>query len=119
MERNLTEVTEKAALHSGEDMILSLFDSGITEVEMISAISGAKPAYVGSVLQKEGLIDNYFDLYTSTAHPMNIYSKQFRGRLGFKDVPSAEKSVNVLEGSYRYPTAVRTVPGSTTRWRWH
>ena len=102
MERNLTEVTEKAALHSKKDMILSLFDSGITEVEMISAISGAKPSYVGSVLQKEGLIDNYFDLYTSTAHPMNIYSKQFRGKLGFKDVPSAEKSVNVLEGSYRY-----------------
>src|SRR4029079_18077154 len=77
-------------------------DSGITEVEMISAISGAKPSYVGSVLQKEGLIDNYFDLYNSTAHPMNIYSKQFRGKLGFKDVPAAEKSIDVLEGSYRY-----------------
>ena len=102
MERNLIEVTEKTTLQSKKDMILSLFDSGITEVEMISAISGAKPSYVGSVLQKEGLIDNYFDLYTSTAHPMNIYSKQFRGKLGFKDVPAAERSVDVLEGSYRY-----------------
>jgi hypothetical protein len=102
MERNLIETTEKTTLQSKKDMILSLFDSGITEVEMISAISGAKPSYVGSVLQKEGLIDNYFDLYTSTAHPMNIYSKQFRGKLGFKDVPAAERSVDVLEGSYRY-----------------
>ena len=102
MERDLTEIKEKETLMSKKDMILSLFDSGITEVEMIAAISGAKPSYVGSVLQREGLIDNYFDLYTSTAHPMNIYSKQFRGKLGFKDVPSAERSVDVLEGSYRY-----------------
>jgi hypothetical protein len=102
MERNLIEVNEKETLMSKKDMILSLFESGITEVEMISAISGAKPSYVGSVLQREGLIDNYFDLYTSTAHPMNIYSKQFRGKLGFKDVPAAEKSIDVLEGSYRY-----------------
>ena len=102
MERNLTEVKEKAPLQSKKDMILSLFDSGVTEVEMIAAISGAKPSYVGSVLQREGLIDNYFDLYTSTAHPMNVYSKQFRGKLGFKDVPAAERSVEVLEGSYRY-----------------
>lgn len=102
MERNLTEVNEKETLLSKKDMILSLFESGIIEVEMISAISGAKPSYVGSVLQREGLIDNYFDLYTSTAYPMNIYSKQFRGKLGFKDVTSAERSVDVLEGSYRY-----------------
>jgi hypothetical protein len=102
MERNLTEVKEKETLVSKKDMILSLFESGITEVEMISAISGAKPSYVGSVLQREGLIDNYFDLYTSTAHSMNVYSKQFRGRLGFKDVPAAERSIDVLEGSYRY-----------------
>lgn len=102
MEGNLTKVKEKETLMSKKDMILSLFESGITEVEMIAAISGAKPSYVGSVLQREGLIDNYFDLYTSTAHPMNIYSKQFRGRLGFKDVSSAERSIDVLEGSYRY-----------------
>ena len=102
MEMKLTEVKEKETLQSKKDMILSLFDSGITEIEMISAISGAKPSYVGSVLHREGLIDNYFDLYTSTAYPMNIYSKQFRGKLGFKDVESAEKSVDVLDSSYRY-----------------
>ena len=102
MERQLTNIKEKERLQSKKDMILSLFDSGITEVEMISAISGAKPSYVGSVLHREGLIDNYFDLYTSTAYPMNIYSKQFRGKLGFKDVESAEGSVEVLDRSYRY-----------------
>ena len=98
----LVETKEKKNVQSKKDMILSLFGSGITEIEVISAISGAKPSYVGSVLQREGLIDNYFDLYTSTAYPMNIYSKHFTGKLGFKDVESARRSVDVLETSYRY-----------------
>ncbi|NJM53808.1 MAG: hypothetical protein HC846_10725, partial [Blastocatellia bacterium] len=32
---------------------------------------------------KEGLIDNYFDLYTSTGYEMNVYTKYFRGKFGF------------------------------------
>jgi hypothetical protein len=83
-------------------MILALFENGTTEIETIAAISGAKPSYVGSVLQKEGLIDNYFDLYTSTNYPMNIYSKHFRGKLGFKNVETARAGVRNLEQAYRY-----------------
>ncbi len=98
---NLFETEEQETI-SKKDMILSLFNSGTTEIEAIAAISGAKPSYVGSVLQREGLINNYFDLYTSTAHPMNIYSKHFRGKLGFKDVMTAHRSVRNLEESYRY-----------------
>ena len=98
----LMETKEKRVVQSKKDMILSLFGSGVTEIETISAIAGAKPSYVGSVLQKEGLIDNYFDLYTSTSHPMNIYSKHFRGKLGFKDVESAKRSVEILDNSYYY-----------------
>lgn len=99
---NLFETEEEPTIQSKKEMILSLYNSGTTEIESISAISGAKPSYVGSVLQREGLIDNYFDLYTSTAHPMNIYSKHFRGKLGFRDVLTAHKSVRNLEESYRY-----------------
>ena len=33
-------------------MILSLFNSGVTEMETIAAVSGRKPSYVGSVLHK-------------------------------------------------------------------
>lgn len=99
---NLFETSEEPAIQSKKEMILSLFNSGTTEIESIAAISGAKPSYVGSVLQREGLIDNYFDLYTSTAHPMNIYSKHFRGKLGFRDVLTAHRSVRNLEESYRY-----------------
>jgi hypothetical protein len=89
-------------IQTKKDMILSLIENGTTEIEAIAAISGAKPSYVGSVLQKEGLIDNYFDLYTSTNYPMNIYSKHFRGKLGFKDVETARAGVRSLEQAYRY-----------------
>ncbi len=102
MNGNLFETEELETIQSKKEMILSLYNSGTTEVEAIAAISGAKPSYVGSVLQREGLIDNYFDLYTSNAHPRNVYSKHFQGKLGFKDVFTARRSVNNLQESYSY-----------------
>ncbi|MEO8072092.1 MAG: hypothetical protein ABI686_02485 [Acidobacteriota bacterium] len=102
MNETLFEMEEHETIQSKKGMILSLFNSGTKEIETIAAISGAKPSYVGSVLQKEGLIDNYFDLYTSTAHPMNVYSKHFQGKLGFKNVFTARQSVRNLEQSYSY-----------------
>ncbi len=99
---NLFEMEGHKAIQSKKDMILSLYNSGTTEIEAIAAVSGAKPSYVGSVLHQAGLIDNYFDLYTSTNYPMNIYSKHFRGKLGFKDVLTAQRSVRNLEQSYQY-----------------
>ena len=47
-------------------------------------------------------MDNYFDLYTSTGYPMNVYSKHFRGKLGFRDVETAERGVQTLESGYQY-----------------
>ena len=85
-----------------KDMILSLFRSGVEEIETIAAITGTKPSYTAAVLQREGLIENYFDLYTSTGLPMNIYSKYFTGKLGFKDVETAKRGVGVLESAYRH-----------------
>lgn len=96
----LIEIKEPS--QSKKEIILSLFKQGTKEIEKIANISGASPSYVGSVLQKEGLINNYFDLYTSTAYPMNVYTKYFRGKLGFKDVAAAEKGVQTLEQAYRY-----------------
>jgi hypothetical protein len=102
MTETLFEMNEQTEIQSKKDMILSLFKNGTTEIEAISAVSGAKPSYVGSVLQKEGLIDNYFDLYTSTGYPMNVYSKHFRGKLGFKNVETAKRGTETLEIAYRY-----------------
>lgn len=100
--KNVVETKVKDSSQSKKEMILSHFRQGTREIEKIAAISGASPSYVGSVLQKEGLIDNYFDLYTSTALPMNVYSKYFRGKLGFKDLETAKRGVQTLEQTYRY-----------------
>ena len=98
---NLFETEEKETIQSKKEMILSLYNSGTTDIEAIVVLTGAKPSYVGSVLQREGLIDNYFDLYTSTAFPQNVYSKYFVGKLGFRNVFTVRQSVRSLEETYR------------------
>ncbi|HEX8338097.1 MAG TPA: hypothetical protein VF621_15365 [Pyrinomonadaceae bacterium] len=86
---------------SKKDQIVSLFLSGMGEVEDIAVITGARPSYVASVLQEAGLHSGYFDLYTSTSQPQNIYSKFFAGKLGFKDVETAGESVALIDRLYR------------------
>src|SRR5215212_4707472 len=86
---------------SRKDQIIALYLSGMNEIEDLSIITGARPSYVGSVLQETGLVKGYFDLYTSTAHPMNVYSKFFAGKLGFKDEETARESVELIDRLYR------------------
>jgi hypothetical protein len=86
---------------SKKDQILSLYLSGMNEIEDLAIITGARPSYVGSVLQESGLVKGYFDLYTSTAHPMNVYSKFFANKLGFKDEETARESVELIDKLYR------------------
>ena len=90
-----------AARPSKKDQIVSLFLSGMGEVEDIAVITGARASYVASVLQEAGLHSGYFDLYTSTSQPQNIYSKFFAGKLGFKDVETAGESVALIDRLYR------------------
>jgi hypothetical protein len=85
---------------SKKDQIIALYVSGMSEVEDLAMITGSRPSYVGSVLQEAGLISSYFDLYTSTAHPMNVYSKFFANKLGFKDEQSALESVELIDRLY-------------------
>jgi hypothetical protein len=85
---------------SKKDQIIALYLSGMNEVEDLAIITGSRPSYVGSVLQESGLISSYFDLYTSTAHPMNVYSKFFANKLGFKDEETARSSVELINRLY-------------------
>jgi hypothetical protein len=85
---------------SKKDQIIALFLSGMNEIEDLALITGSRPSYVGSVLQESDLIKGYFDLYTSTAHPMNVYSKFFANKLGFKDQESARRSVELIDHLY-------------------
>lgn len=84
-----------------KEQIVALFLSGVDEVEELALLTNARPSYVGSVLQDEGLAPGYFDLYTSSAHPMNVYSKYFAGQLGFRDEDAARRSVALLDRRYR------------------
>ena len=85
---------------SKKDQIISLYLSGMGDVEDLAMITGSRPSYVGSVLQESGLVTGYFDLYTSTAHPMNVYSKFFAKKLGFKDQEAARNSVELIDRLY-------------------
>jgi hypothetical protein len=84
-----------------KDQILSLYTSGIGSVEDIAMITGSRPSYIASVLQDAGLLTDYFDLYTTTAHPMNVYSKFFAKKLGFKTEEEARASVDLIDRYYR------------------
>jgi len=83
-----------------KDQILGLFTSGVEEVEALALLTDSRMSYVGSVLREAGLVEDYFDLYTSTAHPMNPYSKFFAGRLGFKDRATSHESVALIDKLY-------------------
>ena len=84
-----------------KDQIIALYTSGLGSVEDIALLTGARPSYVASVLQEAGLMSGYFDLYTTSAHPMNVYSKFFAGKLGFKDEATAQASIELIDHFYR------------------
>jgi hypothetical protein len=91
----------RAPRRTKKAQILALYRSGLTDLEELAARTQARPSYVGSVLQHAGLLHNYFDLYTSVAYPMNVYSKQFANKLGFKNETAARHSVDVIDRCYR------------------
>ena len=72
--------TQQDEPESTKDQIIALFLSGVTEVEDLALMTGTRPTYVGSVLREADLVEDYFDLYTSTTHPMNVYSRRNTGR---------------------------------------
>jgi hypothetical protein len=86
---------------SKKEQILSLYSSGVTDVEELAVITDSRPSYVASVLQNAGMMTGYFDLYTTTAQPMNVYSQLFARQLGFKDEEAARRSVERIDEVYR------------------
>jgi hypothetical protein len=83
-----------------KEQIVALALTGM-EVEDIALITATRPSYVNTVLQEAGLAAGYFDLYTSTSRPMNVYSKFFAGKLGFKDEATARASVELIDRLHR------------------
>lgn len=96
-----TRNDEHEAPPSKKEQILSLYESGIQTVEDLALLTDTRPSYVASVLRDEHLVSGYFDLYTSTSDQMNVYSKYFAGKLGFRDVETAQQSVDLIDRMYR------------------
>ena len=101
MKTNASERKSAARRPSKKEQIVELFRSGLGDVDDIALITRSRPSYVASVLQSEGVMSGYFDLYTTTSEPMNVYSKFFAGKLGFKSVEDARASVEIIDRLHR------------------
>jgi hypothetical protein len=95
------DTTPRRQRTTKKQQIMALYLSGITDIEDLARMTNARASYVATVLQNAGLLHGYFDLYTSTAHPMNVYAKLFAGKLGFKNQATARRSVAILDRFYR------------------
>jgi hypothetical protein len=98
-ERQRKRATRK---DSKKNRILELHRAGTTDIGEIARQVGTKPSYVASVLQSAGLIQGYFDLYTTTGREQNTYSRFFRNVLTFKTVEAAKESVAQIARLYSY-----------------
>jgi hypothetical protein len=96
------ESSRRSRRHTKKDSILALYRQGVTQLEEIAGRVGTRPSYVASVLQAAGLLNGYFDLYTTTNQDQNAYSRFFRGVLSFKTVEAASDSVKRIDELYRY-----------------
>lgn len=83
-----------------KERVLELRRSGLTDLREISRVAETSTSYAASVLRDSGLLNNYADLYTSTSEPANVYSKLFKGKLGFKNMDFARASVDILNAAY-------------------
>ena len=90
-----------AARLTKKEQIVERFKSGVTNVRQLARETGASLSYVASVLQQANLLTGYFDLYTTTANPMNGYSHLFVNKLGFRNEATARRSVAELDNAYR------------------
>lgn len=101
VENSLTTREKRQPRVTKKNQIVELFMSGMTNVSQIAKVTEASLSYVGTVLQNAGLMTGYFDLYTTTANPMNVYSKRFVNKLGFRNVETARRSVGELDRAYQ------------------
>ncbi len=94
--------TEAARQPSKKERILEMFHQGQQDLAEIVRATGVTPSYAAAVLTGAGLLSGYFDLYTTTNHPHNLYGKFFRGVLAFKSVEAARASVQRIDRLFHY-----------------
>jgi hypothetical protein len=83
-----------------KDRILSRWKKGEHDLWALSELEETTPSYAASVLQDAGHLSGYCDLFTSPENPVNVYSGELKGKLGFRDELVSQASVNLLEKTY-------------------
>jgi len=100
------------AATSKKQQILALYESGVQGIGELALLVRSQPSYVASVLEKAGAHTGYHDLYTgSEAHPMNIYAKYFKGKVGFRDMATARAGVEHINRLYQQFAAIKDRAG--------
>ena len=84
--------------------ILALYRDGVSDLQELSQIAETSVSYAAAVLKDAGLLNAYYDLFTSSSHKMNEYGVLFQGTLSFKTVAAAQASVHRIDQIYRYFT---------------
>jgi hypothetical protein len=83
--------------------IIDLYLSqGVHDLTEVASLVGCRPSYVAQTLQAAGLVQGYFDLYTTTRLDQNVYSPFFRNVLSFKNVEAAHRSVAQIDEIYKH-----------------
>lgn len=94
-------MTQSHPQTSKKDQIATLYSMGIRNIEELASLTRSQPSYVANVLRDANILSGYFDLYTSSDRHMNVYSKFFKKKLGFKNPTIAKHSIRYIDTLYK------------------
>lgn len=79
---------------------IEAWDAGERDIARIAREVESRPSYVARVLQDAGRVTGYYDLYSRTGTPVNVYGERFAGVLAFRDAEAARASVEQIDRLY-------------------
>lgn len=79
---------------------LAAWDAGDRDLARIAREVESRPSYVARVLSDAGRLTGYYDLYSPTGTPVNVYGERFAGVLAFRDADAARASVERIDRLY-------------------
>jgi hypothetical protein len=79
---------------------IAAWESGERDVLTIAREVESRPSYVARVLADAGLLTGYYDLYSRTGTPINVYGDRFDGVLAFRDAEAATASIERIDRLY-------------------
>jgi hypothetical protein len=100
--KQLIAIDNQKSSQTKKKRILALYKDGVSDIHELSQVAETSISYVAAVLKDAGLLNAYYDLFTSSSHKMNEYGVLFQGALSFKSVAAAQASVNRIDQIYRY-----------------